>query len=139
MTTSQNTRTSTWLERFFEASASQVAREIRSEAPCVYEQLVGDLQTPLTRPFEAAMAKRLANGDMAGLIPARTLMPEMMARFGVTPTRFEEGRELAALERTCNRCPVVGHCWQAMRAGAEVEECRGFCPNAEAFERRAGG
>ncbi|QTF92732.1 hypothetical protein [Halomonas sp. BM-2019] len=134
------TQGSSWLERFvercFEASANQMARDIRSEAPSVYEQLIGDLETPLAPPFEAAVAHRLASGDTAGLIPARTLMPEMMVRFGVSPVQFEADQELTGLERTCNRCSAVGRCWSALRHGADAATCRTFCPNAPAFEEK---
>ncbi|MDI5934973.1 hypothetical protein [Halomonas kalidii] len=43
------------------------------------------------------------------------------------------GRPLAVVVGTI----IVFICWRAMRRDAGVEECRGFCPNAEAFDRRA--
>ena len=61
----------------------------------------------------------------------------MMQRFGLQNVELAAEPDYSAMRAICNACPVVGQCWKAMRAGVDVEECRGFCPNAEAFDSRA--
>ena len=141
MATAQTTRPSTWWERLTErcyaASTPQLVRDVQHEAGKTYQTLLTDLEGPLEGGFEREMARQLAAGQPASFVPAKTLMPVMMQRFGLQEADLAADAGYGALRDTCNSCPVVGHCWQAMRAEAEVEECRGFCPNAEAFERRA--
>jgi len=141
MATAQTTRPSSWWERLTErcytASTPQLVRDVQHEAGKTYQRLLTDLETPLEPGFEREMARQLGAGQPTSFVPAKTLMPVMMQRFGLQDADLAVQPGYGALRDTCNACPVVGHCWQAMRAGAEVEECRGFCPNAEAFERRA--
>ncbi|MHB0774803.1 DUF6455 family protein [Halomonas sp. WWR20] len=103
-----------------------------------YRKIVGNLAMPLAPAIEREVARTL-NRDVAhSLIPARTLLPVMMQRLGISVSSGPLGKEtLQAVERTCNRCPQVGRCWLAMRHHTPTEACRGFCPNAEALERVA--
>lgn len=143
MATAQTTRPSSWWERLTErcyaASTPQLVHDVQHEAGTTYQKLLTDLDYPLERGFEREMARQLGAGQPATFVPAKTLMPVMMQRFGLQDAELAAQPGYGALRDTCNACPVVGHCWQAMRAAADVEECRGFCPNAEAFERRAQG
>jgi len=125
-------------QRLFEASLPQVVQGMRHEASVEFRALVRDLKAPMVPGFEREVARTLNAGGQSDLIPAETLMPEMMARFTLTREAFDgEPSGYAELERVCNRCPAVGRCWKAMRAGASREACRAFCPNAAAFEHRA--
>ncbi len=141
MATAPITPTPTWWERLTErcyaASTPQLVRDVQHEAGKTYQTLLTDLQRPLEDGFEREMARQLAAGQPPAFVPAKTLMPVMMQRFGLQDAELAGEAGYTALRDTCNACPVVGHCWQSMRAGADVEECRSFCPNAEAFERRA--
>lgn len=110
----------------------RVLRELETYAPAALDRLIDDLTHPLSGPFERAVARALGAERLPGFVPAATLMPTMLTRFGL-PAELARRSELKALRRTCNRCPQVGHCWQALRHGADAEECRSFCPNAEAF------
>ena len=142
MTTAQIKRTTWWerlTERCYAASTPQLVRDVQHEAGTTYQKLLTDLESPLEPGFEREMARQLGVGQPVTFVPSRTLMPVMMQRFGLQDADLAAEAGYGALRDTCNACPVVGHCWQAMRAGAAVEECRGFCPNAEAFERRAQG
>lgn len=116
----------------------RVVRELRRHAPEALEALARDLEQPLSPPLEKAIARSLDDRRVADFRPSEVLMPAMMTTFAVSPATLAE-EELAGLEAGCNRCEVIGHCWGAMRDGAEVEECRGFCPNAEAFLGRGAG
>lgn len=134
-----SSRPSRWeriFERCFEASMSRVARELSLEASTTYQALLEDLKTPLAPAFEQEVARRLDGGDLGGLTPARTLMPEVMMRFGLSPEVYDDAHELVVLERRCNGCTVAGQCWRALRHGAEVDEYRTLCPNAGAFEQK---
>ncbi|WP_280554033.1 hypothetical protein [Halomonas sp. 25-S5] len=126
-------------ERLFAASMPRVVQGIRHEASVVYREMVRDLDTPMAPAFEREVARTLNRGGERELIPAETLMPEMMARFDLDRDDFgpEEAVHFGELQTVCNRCPVVGRCWKAMRGGERWETCRGFCPNAEAFEHKS--
>ncbi|MDN3522915.1 hypothetical protein [Halomonas ramblicola] len=124
-------------ERCYAVSMSRVVRELSLEASESYQALLEDLKAPLAPAFEREVARRLDAGDRGGLTPARTLMPEVMARFGLSPESYDDARELAVLARRCNRCPVAGQCWRAARHGTGGEAYRALCPNASAFERQA--
>lgn len=110
----------------------RVLRELETYAPAALDRLIEDLSHPLSGPFERAVARALGAECLPGFVPAATLMPTMLTRFGL-PAELATDKALKAQRRTCNRCPQVGHCWQALRHGAQAEECRSFCPNAEAF------
>ncbi|MBF8222556.1 hypothetical protein [Halomonas sp. 328] len=110
----------------------RVLRELRTHAPAALDRLIDDLEHPLSAPFERAVVRALGAERLPGFVPAATLMPTMLTRFGL-PAELATEKALEVQRRTCNRCPQVGHCWQALRHGADAEACRGFCPNAEAF------
>ncbi|MDY7116079.1 hypothetical protein RAN53_06930 [Halomonas sp. SSL-5] len=124
-------------ERCYRATTPRLVQDIQHEAAGTYNEMLEDLKTPLDAHFEREMARQLESGRPLGFKPARNLMPVMMQRFGLQDAELAADPDYAAMRATCNACPVVGQCWKAMRAGAEVEECRGFCPNAAAFDSRA--
>lgn len=124
-------------ERCFAASTPQLVRDIQHEASSTYGELLTDLESPLEPGFEQEMARQLERERPFDFKPARVLMPVMVERFGLQEARLASDPAYDAMRAACNGCPVVGQCWKAMRAGAEAEECRGFCPNAEAFDRVA--
>lgn len=115
----------------------RVVRELRHHAPEALEALVCDLGQPLSPPLERAVARSLDDGRVPDFRASEVLMPAMMETFAVSPATFSE-EVLCELKASCNRCEAVGRCWQAMRAHAEGEVCRGFCPNAEAFMNHGG-
>ncbi|MDR9438687.1 MAG: hypothetical protein RI841_04195 [Halomonas sp.] len=143
MATAQTTRTLSWWERLSErcyaTSTAQLVRDVQHEAGPAYHELLTDLESPLEPGFEREMARQMVAGQPTDFVPARTLMPVMMQHFGLQDTALVVEPGYDVLRDTCNACPAVGHCWKAMRAGAEVEECRGFCPNAKAFDSLAAG
>ncbi|MDY7117853.1 hypothetical protein RAN53_16010 [Halomonas sp. SSL-5] len=110
----------------------RVVRELRRHAPEALEELAQDLEQPLSMPLERAVARTLDDRRVPDFQAAEVLMPVMMKTFEVGPAAIAE-EDLASLESVCNRCEVVGHCWKAMRRGADAEACRGFCPNASRF------
>ncbi len=110
----------------------RVVRELRYHAPEALAELADNLEQPLTPPLERAMSRALDDRRMPDFRAAEVLMPAMMTIFAVSPAAIKEP-ELASLEGVCNRCEVVGHCWRAIRNGADVEACEDFCPNAKAF------
>ncbi|MEQ5803141.1 hypothetical protein [Halomonas sp. H10-9-1] len=125
-------------ERLFEASMPQMVQGMRHEANVDFRELVCDLKAPMAPAFEREVARALNRGVVRDLIPAETLMPEMMVRFGLSSADYgpEQATHLGELQTVCNQCPVVGRCWKALRAGESWEKCRGFCPNAQAFESK---
>jgi hypothetical protein len=142
MNTQQNDRQG-WLtelqERIFTASMPQVVQSMRHGANVDFRELVRDLDTPMDPAFEREVARTLDRVGQRDLIPSVTLMPEMMQRFGLGRDDFgpDEAVHFGELQTVCNRCPVVGRCWKAMRAGESRETCRGFCPNALAFDGKS--
>lgn len=131
----------TWWNRLCEgsyrASTRRLVRDIEAESPQVYSEMLKDLETPLEPAFEREMARHLDRGGFRAFVPAETLMPTMLQRFGLEPTSVAEHASYPSLRGNCNACPVAGHCWGAMRRNAGLDECRAFCPNAAAFERLA--
>ncbi len=129
----------TWWERLsercFRASMPQLVRDMARESPHLFDELLRDLEAPLEAVFEQAVAHRLGEGGYPAFMPAETLMPVMAQRLGMTEASLFEAHADAELRATCNRCPAVGRCWRALRHGIEADECRGFCPNAEALAR----
>jgi len=113
----------------------RVVRELRLHAPEALGELASDLEQPLNPSLEKAMARTLDDRRVENFQPAEVLMLLMMTTFEVSPQAIAE-EELASLEAVCNRCEVVGRCWQALRDHADADACRGFCPNAEAFMAR---
>lgn len=146
MATAKNTDTTSWWERLTErcyaTSTTTLARNVKQEAGASYDALISDLERPLEPHFERELAKQLAADQPAHFSPARALMPVMMQRFGLQEKSLEESglmnhADYVALRDTCNACAVVGDCWKAMRAHAELDECRRLCPNATAFDTLA--
>lgn len=138
MDTAQNTDTTSWWERLTErcyaTSTATLARNVKQEAGASYDALINDLESPLEPRFEQAVARQLAAGQTAHFSPARTLMPIMMQRFGLEDSGLKNHAVYVALRDNCNACAAVGDCWKAMRANAELDECRHLCPNANAFD-----
>ncbi|MCE8014422.1 hypothetical protein BZY95_03515 [Billgrantia desiderata SP1] len=122
---------------FYKNYLSKVVLDIQEGSAETYRKMIQDADFKLEADFEREVARQLSSGGRWGLIPAETLMPVMMSRYGVSRNDFSstESSQLEALEATCNNCPVVGICWMAMRSGASVAEARNFCPSAESFER----
>ncbi|RUR30358.1 hypothetical protein ELY33_11240 [Vreelandella andesensis] len=146
MDTAQKTDTTSWwgrlTERCYATSTATLARNVKQEAGASYDALINDLERPLEPRFEREIAKQLAAGQPAHFSPAKTLMPVMMQRFGLQKKSQEESglmnhADYVALRDTCNACAAVGDCWKAMRANAELDECRHLCPNANAFDALA--
>ncbi|MFU1519030.1 DUF6455 family protein [Vreelandella alkaliphila] len=146
MDTAQHTDTTSWwgrlTERCYTASTATLARNIKQQAGASYDALINDLERPLEPRFEQVVARQLAASQPAHFRPANTLMPVMMQRFGLNESALEEGgvinhADYVALRDTCNACAAVGDCWKAMRASAELDECRRLCPNANAFDALA--
>lgn len=146
MDTAQHKETTSWwgrlTERCYTTSTATLARNIKQQAGASYDALINDLERPLEPRFEQAVARQLAAGQPAHFRPANTLMPVMMQRFGLNESALEEGgvinhADYVALRDTCNACAAVGDCWKAMRASAELDECRRLCPNANAFDALA--
>lgn len=134
----QATRNSWWIrlcESSYRASTRRLVREIEAESPHVYSDMLKDLAMPLEPAFEREMARHLDRGGFRAFVPAETLMPVMLQRFGLDPVSVTEHASYPSLRGNCNACPVAGHCWGAMRRDAGVDECRAFCPNTAAFER----
>lgn len=122
---------------FYKSSLSKVVLDIQEGSTETYRKMIQDADFKLEADFEREVARQLSSGGRWGLIPAETLMPVMMSRFGVSRNDFSntESSQLEALEEACNNCPVVGVCWKSMRSGASVAEARNFCPSAKIFER----
>ncbi|UYO73143.1 DUF6455 family protein [Halomonas qinghailakensis] len=146
MATAKKTETTSWWERLTErcyaTSTATLARNVKQEAGASYDALISDLERPLEPHFERELAKQLATDQPAHFSPANTLMPVMMQRFGLQEKSLEESglinhADYVALRDNCNACAVVGECWKAMRANAELDECRHLCPNANAFDALA--
>lgn len=148
MDTAQHADATSWwgrlTERCYTASTATLARNIKQQAGASYDALINDLERPLEPRFEQAVARQLAAGQPAHFSPANTLMPVMLQRFGIRESALKESMlkehgfaDYRALRDTCNACAAVGDCWKAMRASAELDECRRLCPNANAFDALA--
>ena len=123
----------------FDANMPRLVQDMRREAGPTFQSMVRDLNTPMAPAFEREVARTLNRSGSNDLIPAVTLMPAMMERFGLEIDDFglEERAHLHDMQAVCNRCPSVGRCWRAMRAKADRTQCLSFCPNAEDFVRKA--
>lgn len=110
--------------------------ELRYCEPKALSRLIHDLAYPMSPSLEQAIARCLAGRELANFVPAVTLLPEMMRRFGLDPVTCSHDPSIHALRTVCSACPKVATCWLALRQNAPREECRAFCPNAEAFEQR---
>ncbi|EWG97845.1 hypothetical protein [Halomonas sp. BC04] len=110
--------------------------ELRFCEPKALSLLIHDLAHPMSPSLEQAIARCLAGRELAEFSPAETLLPEMMRRFGLDPVTCSRDPSIHALRTVCSACPKVATCWLALRQDAQREECRAFCPNAEAFEER---
>ncbi|MEC9482002.1 MAG: hypothetical protein UMU75_01600, partial [Halomonas sp.] len=69
-------------ERCFTSAAPSVAQALALKDGPTYRELIVDLEAPLAPAFERAVARTLDRDSLTGLIPAETLMPAMMQRFG---------------------------------------------------------
>ncbi|MGY6565214.1 MAG: hypothetical protein ACXIU5_10785 [Halomonadaceae bacterium] len=137
---SKTPHTSWWnrlCEGSYRASTRRLVREIEAESPGVYSEMLQDLDTPLEPVFEREVARHLDRGGYRAFVPADTLMPAMLQRFGLEQASIERHVSYPSLRGNCNACPVAGYCWGAMRRDAGSDECHAFCPNAAAFERLA--
>lgn len=129
-----------WYDRlsnfFYEASMARLVGQLRVEAPMVFRGMVNDIDNPIAPEVEAEIVRYLKSPFQDELKPAETLMPRMMAKYGITSQQFEalEKKQRNLLNRRCNQCAVVSQCWQAMRDNAELEECERFCPNQASFD-----
>lgn len=104
--------------------------------PELLNELISDLKTPLNANFERAVETILTQGQLPTFDAARTLLPAMLERFGLTPEDYDtRPLILAVLGKTCRDCPMIGHCWQALRGDADATRCRGFCPSADIIAR----
>ena len=123
---------------FYKSHLPKLLLDIKCESPDAYQKIIQDADFTLDDSFENEVARHMNNGNYGGLIPAKTLMPAMMSRFGVSKSDFPTGdsSEIEALEETCNSCSAVGICWKSMRSGASATEARTFCPSAETFQRK---
>lgn len=138
MDTNQKKINSSWWERLAErcyaTSTSALARDIKQEANASYYSLINDLEYTLENSFEQQIANQLTSKQSTHFSPAETLMPVMMKRFGLNENILTNSANFVALRNKCNACESVGDCWKAMRASAELVECRQLCPNANAFD-----
>lgn len=110
--------------------------ELKCCEPKALSALIHDLAHPMSPSLEQAIARCLAGRELADFAPAVTLLPVMLRRFGLDPVVCSRDPSIHALRTVCSACPKVATCWLALRHDASREECRGFCPNAEAFEQR---
>ena len=129
-----------FLQRFEEyLEGERVFGEMALYAPAALNEIVSDLETPLSQPFERQVARHLAGHQISGFMPSKTLMPLMLQRFEVSEAcQAEASDTLRSARKTCDTCPVVGRCWHAMRRMTDAETCREFCPNAETFDTLSG-
>ncbi|EWH00491.1 hypothetical protein [Halomonas sp. BC04] len=138
--TPKSSRNSWWdriCERTYRATTPRLVREMEQEAPRDYSELLKDLKAPLEPAFEREVARHLDRGGYRAFVPADTLMPAMLQRFGLDESSVAGHSSYPSLRGNCNACPVAGYCWHAMRRDADADECRAFCPNAAAFDRQA--
>ena len=106
--------------------------------PVALNELISDLETPLKPNFERAVEAILNQGDLPTFDAARTLLPLMLARFGLTQEDYDTRAEtLVALRDACCSCPVKGRCWQALRNNADAAACGAFCPSAGKIAQNA--
>lgn len=84
----------------------------------------------------ASARKRNVSGATADERKSRDLLPAMMLRFGVDPTRVRgfHSDELREMNAACNQCTSTWLCVAAQRGGASAAECRRFCPNARRLD-----
>ncbi|MDL0433887.1 hypothetical protein QPM17_22350 [Marinobacter sp. TBZ242] len=122
---------------FYKCYLSKLVLDIQVDSTEAYRKIIQDADFKLEAYFEREVARQLNNGGRWGLIPAETLMPVMMSRFGGAKSDFlnTELSQLKALEEACNNCPEVSVCWRSMRSEVSAEEARNFCPSAETFVR----
>lgn len=66
------------------------------------------------------------------------LMHRMMERFGIDiekAARVALGTQLSNAARSCAFCRYTRECRQWLDSDADDDRWRGFCPNAQRFER----
>nr|WP_298414069.1 hypothetical protein [uncultured Halomonas sp.] len=106
--------------------------------PVALNELISDLDTPLNPNFERAVEAILTQGDLPTFDAAGTLLPVMLARFGLAEADYDTRVDtLGALREACHGCPVKGRCWQALRSGADATACGTFCPSAATIAQDA--
>ncbi|XKH59976.1 hypothetical protein LG290_15200 [Halomonas sediminis] len=125
------------MERFEDyIQGERVVRELRRHAPEALETLASDLEAPLSPPMERAVARSLDDKRVADFASSQVMMPAMLKTFGVSAQALADVQE--TLEVRCEECTVKGRCWTAMRAGADAETSREFCPNTPYFTGEQG-
>lgn len=107
--------------------------ELRCCEPKTLSAVIHDLAYPMSPSLEQAIARCLASRELA-FSPAETLLPVMMRRFGLDPAACYRDPAIHALRTVCSACPKAAACWLALRQEASRDECRAFCPNAEALQ-----
>ncbi|MGC3874069.1 hypothetical protein ACPF7Z_12455 [Halomonas sp. GXIMD04776] len=106
--------------------------------PVALNELISDLEAPLNPNFERAVEAILSQDTLPTFDAARTLLPAMLARFGLTEEDYDTRAEtLAALRKACHGCPIKGRCWQVLRSHADAAACGAFCPSAETIAQDA--
>src|SRR5690554_4529649 len=93
-------------ERCYRATTPRLVQDMQHEAAGTYGEMLEDLKTPLDAHFEREMARQLQDGQPFGFVPARTLMPVMMQRFGLQDGELAADPGYDAMRATCNGCPV---------------------------------
>ena len=121
-----------FIDRIYHANMSRAVAQLRVEAHTHYQAMVTDLDTPFDPTFEDLVADSMKRRELVDFRPSHVLFPRMMTRFGVAKTEYSD-TELRVLGKQCDQCDHISQCWKAMRGKAGAEECRQFCPNAEAL------
>lgn len=106
-----------WWER------QQTAQRVLALDPLERKRMGWDLGTG------PADVRQLAASPLNG----ETLLPAMMARFGIDSAELgpSAGGALRDMRRVCSICPAKRRCIRALTAGASADECRRFCLNSE--------
>ncbi|MCC5858853.1 MAG: hypothetical protein JJT90_11900 [Ectothiorhodospiraceae bacterium] len=130
-----------FLGRLAAARQHSAVQALQLHAPEALERIVAQADARLEPAFAEEVERLLSVPGALSLRHADTLMPLMRERFGVGQARWNalDAEERRGLRKTCDACGVAGRCWRAMRGGEPAETCRGFCPNAAAFDGLAAG
>jgi len=121
-----------FIDRIYHANMSRAATQLRVEAHTQYQAMITDLDATLDPTFEGMVADSMKRRELVDFRPSHVLFPRMMTQFGVAKPQCTDV-ELKALGKQCDHCEHISQCWQALRGKAGAEECRQFCPNAEAL------
>lgn len=127
--------------RFGTARSHMAVQALQLHAPEALENIIAEADARLEPAFAEEVERLLNVPGALSVRHADALMPLMQERFGLSQARLEvvDAETQRTLRKTCNACMVAGRCWRAMRGGESAETCRGFCPNAAAFDRLAAG